>query len=54
MKYFTAIISDKANGYTYNTALTKTANRAQSLAVTFINRKNLDFCEISVVPVEKL
>ena len=53
MKY-AGIISDIPNGYTYKTAIVSTEKRARKLAVEFINRKNLDYCDICVVTINTI
>lgn len=53
MKY-AGIISDMPNGYTYKTAIVSTEKRARQLAVEFINRKNLDYCNISVITINTI
>ena len=53
MKY-AGIISDIPNGYTYKTAIVSTEKKARQLAVEFINRKNLDYCNISVITINTI
>ena len=53
MKY-AGIISDVPNGYTYKTAIVSTETKARQLAVEFINRKNLDYCDICVVTINTI
>ena len=50
MKY-AGIISDVPNGYTYKTSIVSTEKKARQLAVEFINRKNLDYCNITVITI---
>ena len=52
MKKFVGIITDIPNGFSYKTPLANTRDRAKKLAHEFVNRKNIDYCDVTVVTVD--